>query len=74
MRLVGGAWWYKSCDTSNLNGKYVGAGELPSQYLYNGMYWDTFKGPNYSLLQAKILIKPRDESSSPIVPSRRIVT
>lgn len=69
--LLGGAWWYRSCDTSNLNGKYAGVGEFPDFYIYSGMYWNTFKGPKYSLLQARMLIKPRDEHSTPITPLRK---
>lgn len=67
MIFLGGAWWYRSCSTSNLNGKYFVAGELPDQYVYNGMYWNTFKGPKYNLLRARMFIRPRDEHSSPIV-------
>lgn len=64
---LGGAWWYRGCDTSNLNGRYL-TGELPAQYIYQGMYWGEFRGPQYSLMQARMLIRTRDESSSAVLP------
>ncbi|CAH0546074.1 unnamed protein product [Brassicogethes aeneus] len=63
----GGAWWYRGCDTSNLNGRYLN-GELPESYLYTGMYWGDFRGAQYSLSQARMMVRPRDTSSSPIRP------
>ncbi|KAG5866657.1 Angiopoietin-related protein 1, partial [Gonioctena quinquepunctata] len=62
-----GAWWYRGCDTSNLNGKYLN-GELPESHLYQGMYWGEFRGPQYSLAEARMMIRPRDENSSPMFP------
>ncbi|XP_018319930.1 techylectin-5B-like [Agrilus planipennis] len=58
----GGAWWYRGCDTANLNGRYL-KGELPDQYIYQGMYWAGFKGPKYSLLKARMLIRPKNDES-----------
>ncbi|KAK5640481.1 hypothetical protein RI129_011292 [Pyrocoelia pectoralis] len=62
----GGAWWYRSCDMSNLNGKYL-SGQLPEQYIYQGMYWGEFRGPQYSLNRARMLVRPREEVSHPLV-------
>ena len=52
-----GGWWYRSCDTSNLNGQYLN-GNLPSEFEYKGMYWYDYRGPLYSLLRAKMMIRP----------------
>ncbi|XP_060534943.1 ficolin-2-like [Cylas formicarius] len=54
-----GAWWYRACDTSNLNGAYA-PGDLPDANTYQGMYWRDFRGPQYGLLQARMMIRPRD--------------
>ncbi|KAK9881434.1 hypothetical protein WA026_016320 [Henosepilachna vigintioctopunctata] len=56
-----GAWWYNSCDTSNLNGKYLG-GELPDNFIYQGMYWGEFRGAQYSLKQVRMMVRPRDKA------------
>ncbi|XP_030026691.1 fibrinogen C domain-containing protein 1 isoform X1 [Manduca sexta] len=51
----GGAWWYKECDKSNLNGKYsLSADENRGQTIY----WISFKGPNYPLTKTKMMIRP----------------
>lgn len=58
-----GAWWYKACDEANLNGKYLN-GELPDAFIYQGMYWGDFRGPQYSLRKARMMIRPRDKASN----------
>ncbi|XP_076272694.1 ficolin-3-like isoform X2 [Rhynchophorus ferrugineus] len=63
----GGGWWYKSCDKSNLNGKYL-PGDLPEQLLYQGMYWGEFRGPQVGLLQARMMIRPANLYSQPALP------
>ncbi|KAJ8924987.1 hypothetical protein NQ315_001152 [Exocentrus adspersus] len=62
-----GAWWYRSCDTSNLNGKYLN-GALPDDYVYQGMYWGEFRGALYSLAQARMMVRPRGKDSPPVFP------
>ncbi|KAI4470789.1 fibrinogen/tenascin/angiopoeitin [Holotrichia oblita] len=62
-QIHGGGWWYRNCDTSNLNGRYLN-GELPDQYIYQGMYWADFKGPQYSLQKARMLVRPRSQSGT----------
>lgn len=47
---------------SNLNGRYL-SGELPEQYIYQGMYWGEFRGAQYSLLRARMLVRPREQIS-----------
>nr|XP_023023915.1 ficolin-2-like [Leptinotarsa decemlineata] len=53
-----GAWWYKSCHTSNLNGKYLNA-ILSDPYNYKGLHWNTFRDPKYSHAKARMLIRPK---------------
>ncbi|XP_075990441.1 fibrinogen C domain-containing protein 1-like isoform X2 [Anticarsia gemmatalis] len=51
----GGAWWYKECDKSNLNGKYTQAGD---DNRGQTIYWISFKGPNTPLSKTKMMIRP----------------
>ncbi|CAH0578108.1 unnamed protein product [Chrysodeixis includens] len=51
----GGAWWYKECDKSNLNGKYSMTAE---DNRGQSMYWISFKGPNFPLTKTKMMIRP----------------
>eukprot|EP00794_Sanderia_malayensis_P015052 gene15052-16605_t len=41
-----GAWWYGSCHSSNLNGKYLNGNH---RSYGNGINWYTWKGHYYSL-------------------------
>ncbi|VVC86214.1 unnamed protein product [Leptidea sinapis] len=51
----GGAWWYKECDKSNLNGKYMpSADEQQGQ----SIYWISFKGPGSPLAKTRMMIRP----------------
>ncbi|XP_063788547.1 microfibril-associated glycoprotein 4-like isoform X1 [Pseudophryne corroboree] len=54
-----GAYWYKNCHASNLNGLYLTGNT--SQYA-TGMVWSTWKGFNYSLKESvmKIAVKEED--------------
>nr|XP_037877873.1 fibrinogen C domain-containing protein 1-B isoform X2 [Bombyx mori] len=51
----GGAWWYKECDKSNLNGKYSTTTE---ENKGQSIYWISFKVPNYPLSKTKMMIRP----------------
>ena len=50
-----GAWWYKDCHNSNLNGLYLnGATSLYAK----GIVWVTWKGYYYSAKKAEMKIRP----------------
>lgn len=48
-----GAWWYKSCDNSNLNGDYHA-----SQDSYESIWMSYIPGPNYNLKFTEMKIRP----------------
>ncbi|XP_017038435.1 ryncolin-4-like [Drosophila kikkawai] len=48
-----GAWWYEKCHDSNLCGKY-GDNDFGK-----GINWYTFRGHNYSLKRAVMMIRPK---------------
>ena len=49
-----GAWWYKSCHASNLNGLYLIG---PHSSYANGVNWKTFRGYKYSLKTTEMQIR-----------------
>ncbi|XP_048740719.2 ficolin-2-like [Ostrea edulis] len=49
-----GAWWYKKCDKSNLNGEYIGFAASGEQY----PVWDYWKY-NIALKGTAMLIRPK---------------
>ena len=50
-----GAWWYRSCFVSNLNGRYYFP---PDGHLSDGIIWWSWRRKNYSLKATKLMIKP----------------
>uniref|UniRef100_A0A182PBB2 Fibrinogen C-terminal domain-containing protein n=1 Tax=Anopheles epiroticus TaxID=199890 RepID=A0A182PBB2_9DIPT len=54
--ITHGAWWYKSCGESNLNGLYLNGPTLEK----TGIYWNSFRGYNYSLKKTRMMIRQRD--------------
>ncbi|XP_037653574.1 ficolin-2 [Choloepus didactylus] len=50
-----GAWWYKSCHWSNLNGRYLGGSHGSSA---NGINWYSGKGHNYSYKMSEMKLRP----------------
>jgi Fibrinogen beta and gamma chains, C-terminal globular domain len=53
--LYKGAWWYKACHTSNLNGFYYGGQPIP---FAEGVQWNSWTGRYYSLKTTEMKIKP----------------
>ncbi|XP_066840289.1 microfibril-associated glycoprotein 4-like [Anser cygnoides] len=52
--LSSGAWWFKSCHFSNLNGFYLGGAHLSYA---NGINWAQWKGFYYSLRKSEMKIR-----------------
>ncbi|XP_065088767.1 fibrinogen-like protein 1 [Ochlerotatus camptorhynchus] len=51
-----GAWWYKACHSSNLNGKYLRGNTTE---FGSGMNWETFHGMSYALKSSTMMIRRR---------------
>ena len=49
-----GAWWYKSCTISNLNGHYYSAPNPPSN---TAVHWRQWRGYNYSLKVTEMKVR-----------------
>ena len=49
-----GAWWYYSCQYSNLNGLYLGAGQNSG----TGVNWYHWKNSWYSMKKTEMKIRP----------------
>ncbi|XP_066269721.1 microfibril-associated glycoprotein 4-like [Branchiostoma lanceolatum] len=50
-----GAWWYNDCIHSNLNGMYQLG---PHEGAADGVDWNAWKGPNYSMKRTEMKIRP----------------
>ena len=50
-----GAWWYKNCHSSNLNGLY-----LYSKFSSHGMNWVKWKNNNLSFKRSEMKIRPKN--------------
>ncbi len=50
-----GAWWFKKCHYSHLNGRYVRGGHTTG---YQGIIWQHWKGSSYSLKHTEMKIRP----------------
>ena len=50
-----GAWWYKGCHYSNLNGKYLNG---PHKSYANGVNWYAFKGYYNSMKKTEMKVRP----------------
>ncbi|KAJ3664110.1 hypothetical protein Zmor_008303 [Zophobas morio] len=56
----GAGWWYRDCTDTLLTGKYFLRNEATN---LDGIYWLAFRGPDYSLKQARMMIRPRRTNS-----------
>ncbi|XP_017124554.1 ficolin-2 [Drosophila elegans] len=54
-----GAWWYKDCLSSNLNGAYLGGNYTDPDLLGSGITWGEWKGFSYSYKTVTIMVRPR---------------
>ncbi|PIK37290.1 putative tenascin-N isoform X1, partial [Apostichopus japonicus] len=48
-----GAWWYKSCASSNLNGNYMAADDALSS-----IYWYYLPGGRFNIKYTEMKIRP----------------
>ncbi|CAG2214195.1 Angiopoietin-related protein 1,Ficolin-1-A,Angiopoietin-1,Fibrinogen C domain-containing protein 1,Ryncolin-1,Tenascin-N,Angiopoietin-related protein 7,Angiopoietin-related protein 6,Ficolin-3,Fibrinogen C domain-containing protein 1-B,Fibroleukin,Fibrinogen-like protein 1,Ficolin-1,Ficolin-1-B,Angiopoietin-4,Tenascin-R,Ryncolin-2,Techylectin-5B,Fibrinogen C domain-containing protein 1-A,Microfibril-associated glycoprotein 4,Fibrinogen-like protein A,Ryncolin-3,Angiopoietin-2,Tenascin-X,Ficolin-2,Tenascin len=51
-----GAWWYKGCTHSNLNGEYL-RGKTTGLASYRGVTWYHWTGVNHSLKKSEMMIR-----------------
>ena len=53
-----GAWWYRDCHRSNLNGLYL---KGTHSTFADGVNWHSFRGYYYSLKRAEMKVKPKSK-------------
>lgn len=58
--LYKGAWWYRHCHASNLNGQYLGGTHVSYA---DGVNWHPFRGSYYSLKRSEMKLKPKESAS-----------
>ena len=55
-----GAWWFRSCFESHLNGLYYERGEHDNYFRQNGIQWNTV-GHHYSLQSVAMMVRPNEQ-------------
>ena len=53
-----GAWWYRECHLSNLNGLYLRG---PHSSFADGVNWKSLRGFYYSLKRTEMKVKPKSK-------------
>ena len=51
-----GAWWFRSCMLSNLNGLYLNGSHSSRA---DGVNWKSFRGKHYSLKRTEMKVKTK---------------
>ncbi|XP_072395070.1 fibrinogen C domain-containing protein 1-like [Diabrotica undecimpunctata] len=57
-KMFEGAWWYRYCHDSCLNGKYQNLGLL-SSLKFHGITWNGFRGKEYNLAGSRMMVRPK---------------
>ncbi|XP_020756536.1 angiopoietin-4 isoform X2 [Odocoileus virginianus] len=55
-QFLSGGWWFDACGLSNLNGIYYPVGQHLRKI--DGIRWQYFKGPSYSLRATRMMVRP----------------
>jgi len=58
-----GAWWFRSCFQSHLNGVYYQRGSHNNYFIRNGIQWNTIH-PYSSLRRTTMMLRRNDEHRS----------
>ena len=53
-----GAWWYKACHRSNLNGLYLHNEDLPHA-AGKGVTWKPWRGGSFSMKKSEMKLRPK---------------
>ena len=56
-----GAWWYRACYNTNLNGRYYEGG-LVALKMNDGMAWNSWHGAEYSLKKVEMRVFRKSNS------------
>ena len=48
-KTLSGGWWFTDCGCSNLNGKYIPGGSVPTSGPNSGLYWETLYRDKWGL-------------------------
>ncbi|XP_062137383.1 ficolin-2-like [Drosophila sulfurigaster albostrigata] len=59
-----GAWWYKECEHSNLNGQYIEGGRYEVKLSGRGICWKSWRGYDYGYKLTQMMIRPRCRAAS----------